>query len=59
VPRPWHAKIGRSARDIDGVLSQYLRGQILVMAILAAYYSVALWIADIPSALSIGVVTGC
>jgi predicted PurR-regulated permease PerM len=46
------------ARDIDAVLSQYLRGQILVMAILAAYYTVALWLADIPSALSIGVVTG-
>lgn len=58
VPRPWHAKINRLTTDIDDVLSQYLRGQILVMAILAAYYSVALWIADIPSALSIGVVTG-
>jgi predicted PurR-regulated permease PerM len=58
VPRPWHAKLRQIAGDIDGVLSQYLRGQILVMAILAVYYSVALWIADIPSALSIGVVTG-
>jgi predicted PurR-regulated permease PerM len=58
VPRPWREKIGVLARDIDEVLSQYLRGQILVMAILAAYYTVALWIADIPSALSIGVVTG-
>lgn len=58
VPRPWHAKLRQIAGDIDGVLSQYLRGQILVMAILAGYYSVALWIADIPSALSIGVVTG-
>jgi predicted PurR-regulated permease PerM len=28
------------------------------MALLAAYYTVALWLADIPSALSIGVVTG-
>ena len=58
VPRPWHAKLRQIAGDIDGVLSQYLRGQILVMAILAVYYSMALWIADIPSALSIGVVTG-
>ena len=58
VPRPWHAKLRQIAGDIDGVLSQYLRGQILVMAILAVYYCVALWIADIPSALSIGVVTG-
>jgi predicted PurR-regulated permease PerM len=58
VPRPWHGKLRQIAADIDGVLSQYLRGQILVMAILAAYYTVALWLADIPSALSIGVVTG-
>ncbi|MCK9382347.1 MAG: AI-2E family transporter [Sulfuritalea sp.] len=58
VPRPWHAKLISMANDIDAVLSQYLRGQILVMAILAAYYCVALWLAGIPSALSIGVVTG-
>ena len=58
IPRPWHAKLISVANDIDAVLSQYLRGQILVMAILAAYYCVALWLAGIPSALSIGVVTG-
>ncbi len=58
VPRPWHARVERMARDIDAVLSQYLRGQVLVMAILAAYYSLALWIGGIPSAISIGVVTG-
>ncbi|MCX7156622.1 MAG: AI-2E family transporter [Rhodocyclales bacterium] len=58
IPRPWHAKLITVANDIDTVLSQYLRGQILVMAILAAYYCVALWLAGIPSALSIGVVTG-
>ncbi|MCK9389625.1 MAG: AI-2E family transporter [Sulfuritalea sp.] len=58
IPRPWHGKLMRMANDIDVVLSQYLRGQILVMAILAAYYCVALWLAGIPSALSIGIVTG-
>jgi len=58
IPRPWHDKLMRMANDIDAVLSQYLRGQILVMAILAAYYCGALWLADIPSAFSIGVVTG-
>lgn len=58
IPRPWHAKLVGVARDVDAVLSQYLRGQILVMAILAVYYCLALWLADIPSALSIGVVTG-
>ena len=58
VPRPWHARLTGVANDVDAVLSQYLRGQLLVMAILAAYYCVALWLAGIPSALSIGVVTG-
>ena len=58
IPRPWHAKLFSVANDIDAVLSQYLRGQILVMALLAGYYCVALWLAGIPSALSIGVVTG-
>ncbi|MCF8178430.1 MAG: AI-2E family transporter [Sulfuritalea sp.] len=58
IPRPWNDKLIGMAKDIDSVLSQYLRGQILVMAILAVYYSSALWFADISSALSIGVVTG-
>lgn len=58
IPRPWHAKLISVAQDIDAVLSQYLRGQLLVMALLAAYYCLALWLAGIPSALSIGVVTG-
>ena len=58
VPRPWQAKLMSMANEIDAVLSQYLRGQILVMALLAAYYCLALWLAGIPSALSIGVVTG-
>jgi predicted PurR-regulated permease PerM len=58
IPRPWHTKLIRMANDIDAVLSQYLRGQILVMALLAAYYCVGLGLAGIPSSLSIGVVTG-
>ncbi len=58
VPHPWQTRLVAMARDIDAMLSQYLRGQILVMALLAAYISIALWLADISSALSIGVITG-
>ena len=58
IPRPWQAKLGSLSLDIDAVLSQYLRGQFLVMLILAAYYSLALWIAGIPSALPLGLITG-
>lgn len=58
VPCRWQAKCIGMAKDIDTVLSQYLRAQLLVILILAAYYSAALWWADIPSALAIGMVTG-
>jgi predicted PurR-regulated permease PerM len=58
IPRAWHEKAVAMAREVDVVLSQFLRGQILVMATLAAYYSLALWIAGIPSALAIGLLTG-
>lgn len=58
VPRRWQQKCFTLAGDIDAVLAQYLRGQMLVILILALYYSTALWLAGIPSALSIGVVTG-
>lgn len=58
IPRAWHDKATAMARDVDVVLSQFLRGQVLVMISLAVYYSLALWIADLPSALAIGLLTG-
>jgi predicted PurR-regulated permease PerM len=44
--------------ECDGVLGQYLRGQLLVMAVLAVYYSVALAFAGFDLALPVGVLTG-
>lgn len=58
IPRPWHAKAVRMAAEIDAVLAEFLRGQIVVMAILAVYYSAALALAGLPSALPVGVLTG-
>ncbi|MDO8348380.1 MAG: AI-2E family transporter [Rugosibacter sp.] len=58
VPLPWQGRLGTLAQDIDAVLTQYLRGQMLVMALLAMYYSAALWLAGIPSAFSLGLVSG-
>jgi predicted PurR-regulated permease PerM len=58
VPRAWHDKVAVMATDVDTVLSRFLRGQILVMVVLAVYYSVALTIAGLPSALTIGILTG-
>jgi predicted PurR-regulated permease PerM len=58
LPRPWHDRATRLARDVDAVLSEFLRGQLSVMLILAAYYGIALWLAGIPYALAIGLLTG-
>ncbi|MDR2195732.1 MAG: AI-2E family transporter [Gallionellaceae bacterium] len=58
IPRAWHEKTVAMAREIDGVLSQFLRGQLLVMTILAVYYSIALSIVGLPSAFAIGLLTG-
>jgi predicted PurR-regulated permease PerM len=45
-------------RDADAVLGQYLRGQLLVMMLLAGYYSVGLKLFGLDLALPIGVFTG-
>lgn len=58
IPRPWHAKTVAIVRDIDAVLSQFLRGQLLVMLVLAIYYGGILSLAGLPSALPVGILTG-
>ncbi|MFL9961671.1 AI-2E family transporter [Paraburkholderia sediminicola] len=58
VPRRWLDKTLQLARDMDQMLSQYLRGQLLVMAVLAVYYSVALSLAGFEIALPVGIFTG-
>ena len=58
IPRPWHSRTSAMLSEIDQVLAEFLRGQILVMLLLAAYYSLGLWLADIPFALPLGLVTG-
>jgi predicted PurR-regulated permease PerM len=42
----------------DGLLSQYLRGQILVILIMATFYSVGLSLVGIEGAIALGVFTG-
>jgi predicted PurR-regulated permease PerM len=58
VPRAWHAKVRAIVADIDGVLAEFLRGQLSVMVVLAAYYAGALWLAGLDRALAIGLLTG-
>jgi predicted PurR-regulated permease PerM len=58
VPLPMRRAYDGFVIECDQVLGQYLRGQLSVMALLAVYYSVALWLFGLELALPIGVFTG-
>ena len=58
VPPRLQPRIDGFMSECDGVLGQYLRGQLLVMLILAVYYSAALALAGFDLALPVGVFTG-
>lgn len=58
VPPRWQGPTQRFLDETDQVLGQYLRGQLLVMAVLAVFYTVALALVGLELALPIGVFTG-
>lgn len=58
VPPRLRASTDGFLREADEVLGQYLRGQLLVMVILAAAYSIGLALFGLDLALPIGIFTG-
>lgn len=58
IPRRWNDRIRVMAKEVDVLLAQYLRGQILVMLALAAFYSAGLALAGFDIALPVGLFTG-
>ena len=58
IPRRAHARAVAMAREIDTVLAEWLRGQLLVVLIMSAYYVTALWLARLDFALPVGLITG-
>ncbi|MBC7623029.1 MAG: AI-2E family transporter [Aeromicrobium sp.] len=58
VPRRIHATVTGIAAEIDAVLSEFLRGQLLVMLIMAAFYVIGLWAVGLKFALPVGLITG-
>jgi predicted PurR-regulated permease PerM len=58
IPRPWHNKTQQILKQVDAVLAEFLRGQLAVMLLLAAYYSAGLALAGISFALPVGILTG-
>ena len=45
IPRHLHAKVRQLLREIDAVLAEFLRGQIVVILVMCVYYVTALWLA--------------
>jgi predicted PurR-regulated permease PerM len=58
LPRRWRPKVRTVAGEVDGVLAEFLHGQLLVMMALAAYYAVGLSLVRLDHALAIGLLTG-
>jgi predicted PurR-regulated permease PerM len=58
VPPRLRAASDSFLQEADAVLGQYLRGQLLVMLMLAVYYSAALSLFGLDLALPIGIFTG-
>ena len=58
MPRRWLGKVRTMTGEIDGVLAEFVRGQLSVMGVLAVYYMVGLTLAGLQHALPIGILTG-
>jgi predicted PurR-regulated permease PerM len=58
LPRTQHATIAMLAREIDAVLGEFLRGQLAVMFVMAAFYAIALSLVGVEYAVAIGLLTG-
>lgn len=58
IPRKHEATVVTLSRDCDSILSEFLRGQMLVMLALSVIYSIGLWLVGIEFALLIGLVAG-
>ncbi len=58
IPRRLHTTVNTVAVEIDAVLSEFLRGQISVMLIMALFYIAGLWFAGLDFALPVGLITG-
>ena len=58
IPPRWLPLVKQIFVEIDQLLSQYLRGQLLVIIVLSIYYSVGLYVLGVMGALALGLFTG-
>lgn len=58
IPRRWHDTALQLVAEVDAVLDEFLRGQIVVMLVMSVFYAAGLWFAGLDFALPIGLVAG-
>ena len=58
LPRHVEPRLTAIAGEIDAVLAEFLRGQLMLMAALAAIYVAGLWLVGLDLAFSIGIIAG-
>lgn len=58
APARFRPTVIEVAREIDEVLSEFARGQISVIVIMALFYSLGLWLAGLDYALAVGMIAG-
>jgi predicted PurR-regulated permease PerM len=58
IPDPLRPRTVAIAREIDGVLSEFVRGQVMVILVMSLFYSFALWLAGLDYALAVGLISG-
>ena len=58
IPRNYEPIISTLTLECDGVLAEFLRGQLLLMIALGVMYSIGLWITGLEFALLVGMMAG-
>ncbi len=58
LPPRWRDETMAVVHDLDGVLGEFLHGQLAVIGVMSVLYSAVLWFAGLEFALTIGVVSG-
>lgn len=58
LPSAWHREAIMTAREINVVLSNFIRGQLIVALILTVMMSVALWLLGVDYPLILGIIAG-
>ena len=58
IPRRFHSTVSMLTKEIDAILSEFLRGQLSVMVLMAVYYVGGLWLVGLNFALPVGLITG-